>query len=78
MTVLVIASGNQAKERALKQNFWGLPFEMRSQSEWNYVFPKGTDCSFEENALIKARSIARQTGLPALADDSRLMVHTLE
>lgn len=29
--------------------------------------------TFEENALIKARDVARRTGLPALADDSGLV-----
>jgi XTP/dITP diphosphohydrolase len=30
--------------------------------------------SFEENALIKARALARSTGLPAIADDSGIAV----
>lgn len=33
--------------------------------------------SFEENALIKARAVAKATGLTAIADDSGLMVEAL-
>ena len=33
--------------------------------------------SFEQNALIKARDVVRRTGLPAIADDSGLIVDVL-
>ena len=33
--------------------------------------------TFEENALIKARAVAEETGLPAIADDSGLVVDVL-
>ena len=36
-----------------------------------------TGVTFEENALIKAREVAAQTGLPAVADDSGLAVEVL-
>ncbi len=36
-----------------------------------------TGCTFEENALLKARAIAVFTGLPAIADDSGLCVDAL-
>lgn len=36
-----------------------------------------TGVTFEENALLKARSVAEMTGLPALADDSGLAVDVL-
>jgi XTP/dITP diphosphohydrolase len=36
-----------------------------------------TGATFEENALLKARAIARHTGLPAVADDSGLCVDAL-
>jgi XTP/dITP diphosphohydrolase len=42
-----------------------------------YPEPAETERSFEGNALIKARVCARQTGLPALADDSGLAVDVL-
>ena len=45
-------------------------------------FPETTDVeetgdTFEENALLKARSICAETGLPAIADDSGLCVEAL-
>src|SRR5260370_38996613 len=36
-----------------------------------------TGCTFEENALLKARAIAAFTGLPAVADDSGLAADAL-
>jgi XTP/dITP diphosphohydrolase len=36
-----------------------------------------TEATFEGNALLKARAIARYTGLPAVADDSGLCVDAL-
>ena len=40
--------------------------------------PRKTAKTFEENALIKAKSAAEFTGLPALADDSGLCVDALD
>lgn len=37
-----------------------------------------TGCTFQENALIKARAVAKKTGLLAIADDSGLMVEALD
>ena len=37
-----------------------------------------TGTSFEENSLLKARAVAKFTGLPALADDSGLCVDALD
>lgn len=39
--------------------------------------PAETGSTFEENAAIKARSYAEQTGLPCLADDSGLEIDAL-
>ncbi|WP_327086945.1 RdgB/HAM1 family non-canonical purine NTP pyrophosphatase [Nonomuraea sp. NBC_01738] len=36
-----------------------------------------TGVTFEENALLKAHAVARQSGLPAVADDSGLCVDVL-
>ncbi|WP_150460026.1 RdgB/HAM1 family non-canonical purine NTP pyrophosphatase [Nesterenkonia ebinurensis] len=36
-----------------------------------------TGVSFEQNSLLKARTVAQQTGLPAVADDSGLAVEVL-
>ena len=37
-----------------------------------------TGTTFEENSLLKARTISKLTGLPALADDSGICVDALD
>ena len=39
--------------------------------------PVETGVSFDDNALLKARDVAARTGLPALADDSGLIVDVM-
>jgi XTP/dITP diphosphohydrolase len=43
----------------------------------SYPEPAETECTFEGNALLKARACVAATGLPALADDSGLAVDVL-
>lgn len=74
---LVLASGNPGKLREFRQLLEGLPFELISQRELGIDDPEETGLSFVENALLKARHAARRSGLPALADDSGLMVDAL-
>jgi XTP/dITP diphosphohydrolase len=74
---LVLASGNPGKLREFEGLLQPLDLEVRPQSDWD-VPPVAEDaCTFLENALIKARHAARCTGLPALADDSGLVVPAL-
>ena len=47
------------------------------QSDWNISEAVEDGLSFIENALIKARHASKHTGLPALADDSGLVVDAL-
>ncbi len=51
---------------------------LRSVSEFNLDDVEETGTTFEENALLKAETIARQTGLPALADDSGIAIDALD
>ena len=51
--------------------------EIISQSDLGVSSPEETGLTFIENALIKARHAARMTGLPAIADDSGLVVPAL-
>jgi len=75
MTNIVLASGNIGKIReiqAILQNDKILP-----QSQFKVVEPEETGSTFVENAIIKARNAAKYCNLPAIADDSGLVVDAL-
>lgn len=76
MTSIVLASGNPGKIReiqAILQNDNILP-----QAQFNVHEPDETGSTFVENAIIKARNAARHCQLPAIADDSGLVVDALQ
>lgn len=74
---VVLASGNKGKLKELGAILAELDMQVHSQAEFNVTEAEETGLSFVENALLKARNAARQTGLPALADDSGLCVDAL-
>ena len=74
---LVLASGNPGKLRELGAMLEPLGWAVRPQSDWQLEEAVEDGLSFIENALIKARHAARATGLPALGDDSGLVVDAL-
>lgn len=74
---LVIASGNAGKLRELQAMLQPLGWQIHSQDEWQIEEAEENGLSFIENALIKARHAAALCGLPALADDSGLVVEAL-
>jgi XTP/dITP diphosphohydrolase len=47
------------------------------QSAFNVVECEETGSTFVENAILKARNAAAQSGLPAIADDSGIIVDAL-
>lgn len=55
----------------------GLGVRVTAQSELGVDAPPETGTTFVENALLKARHAARAAGLPAIADDSGLVVDVL-
>ena len=75
---VVLASGNAGKLRELTAMLEPLGWQVRPQSEWSVPEAVEDGLSFIENALIKARHAARHTGLPALGDDSGLVVDALD
>ncbi|HRQ66886.1 MAG TPA: RdgB/HAM1 family non-canonical purine NTP pyrophosphatase [Xanthomonadaceae bacterium] len=77
MTRLVVATGNAGKLVELHELLAGLPVELVTQSELGIADIAETGRSFVENALIKARHASAASGLPALADDSGLLVDSL-
>lgn len=72
----VLASANEGKRRELAALVSPLGIELVSQRELGFAGADETACSFVENALLKARAAAA-CGLPALADDSGLVVDAL-
>ena len=78
MKKLVLASGNPGKLRELRQILEDLGYELHAQSEFGVSEVAETGTTFVENAIIKARHAAAQTGLPALADDSGIEVDALD
>ena len=74
---LVFASGNAGKVRELK-SLLGDGVELLPQTELGIESIEETGTTFADNALLKARHAAVQSGLPALADDSGLEVDYLQ
>lgn len=75
---VIIASNNKNKIREFKKIFENTSFELQSMSEAGLdidIEENGT--TFEENAIIKATTIAKMLNTYAIADDSGLMVDAL-
>jgi XTP/dITP diphosphohydrolase len=77
MTRLVLASSNRGKLAELQPLFAGAGYELHTQAELGVGDAVEDGRSFIENALIKARHACLATGLPALADDSGIVVDAL-
>ena len=75
---LVLASSNRGKLAELQPLLAGAGYELVTQGELGVGDAIEDGLSFVENALIKARHAATATGLPALADDSGLVVDALD
>lgn len=77
MKKIVLATGNQGKVREMADLLSDFGFDVVAQSEFNVSDVAETGTTFVENAIIKARHAAKETGLPAIADDSGLEVDYL-
>lgn len=80
MPDLVLATLNKGKIAEVQRliSLHAPQITLRSVSEFNLDDVEETGTTFEENALLKAETIARQTGLPALADDSGIAIDALD
>ena len=76
MKKIILATGNPGKVRELNAMLNG-HYSVFSQKDLQVREVPETGSSFIENALIKARNASLQTKLPALADDSGLVVDAL-
>lgn len=75
---IVLASSNPGKIAEIKMLAKNLPVEWLPQSDFNIPDIEETGKTFIENAILKARHAAKLSGLPALADDSGLVVDALD
>ena len=74
---LVIASHNQGKVEEIAALLAPFAIDTVSAGALGISEPEETGDSFEENAASKGRAVAEASGLPALADDSGLVVPAL-
>ena len=73
------ATGNAGKLRELRRILEAQGHEVVSQKELGITIePDETGTTFEANALIKAETICKASGLPTIADDSGLCVDALD
>jgi XTP/dITP diphosphohydrolase len=76
--ILVIATKNPGKAAEIEDLLAGFPIDIRSLNDFGPIPPVVEDgLSFDENAYKKASFTAKVLGLPALADDSGLVVEAL-
>jgi XTP/dITP diphosphohydrolase len=75
---LVIATRNKGKTAEIRDLLKGFPIEIKDLDDFGPIPNIAEDGNtFDENAYKKASVTARVLGLPALADDSGLMVDAL-
>lgn len=75
---LVIASHNLGKVVEIQALLSDYPLALISQGQLGIETVAETGLSFVENALIKAYHASTKSGLPALADDSGLIIDALD
>ena len=75
---LVVATHNKGKLKELRELFGDRVKKLSTASDYGVEAPAETGVTFLENALIKAQTVAKATGKPALADDSGLCVDALD
>ena len=73
--MLIIATHNEGKFQEI-QHFLH-PLQCQTSKHIGLESPEETGQTFIENAIIKARSVAKHTSCPCIADDSGLVVPAL-
>ncbi len=74
---IVLASHNAGKLAEFADLLGPFGLEAKSAKQFGLPEPDETGTTFEQNAYIKAYAAALATGLPALSDDSGLVVDAL-
>lgn len=75
---LVLASHNKGKLREMTALLAPFGVEVISAGDLGFDEPEETEDTFAGNARIKAHYAAEKSGLPALSDDSGIMVDALD
>jgi XTP/dITP diphosphohydrolase len=76
---LVIATSNSGKVAEMRDLLTGFPIELKSLTDFGPIPAVEEDGeTFDENAYKKASFTAKILGIPALADDSGLVVEALD
>lgn len=77
--IFLIATHNQKKKQELERILSPLGIEIKTADETGITLSEvdETGSTFEENALLKAKSGCEESGLPTIADDSGLCVDAL-
>jgi XTP/dITP diphosphohydrolase len=76
-SALVVATHNAGKLEEIAALLAPYGVTMTSNADHGLPEPVETETTFVGNARIKAHAAARATGLPALADDSGIMIDAL-
>ncbi|MDQ1330490.1 MAG: dITP/XTP pyrophosphatase [Thermodesulfobacteriota bacterium] len=78
LTTLVIATGNSGKTAEIEALLKNFPVKIKNLKDFGPIPHIEEDgSSFDDNAYKKASFVSRVLGLPALADDSGLLVEAL-
>ena len=75
---IVLATGNKGKVKEMADVLADFGFEVIAQTDLGIESPEETGLTFVENAILKARYASEKSGLPAIADDSGLVVDALK
>jgi len=79
INIIVLATGNKNKIREIRELLKDSPVAIKSIADYGTLPPVIEDQeTFEGNAYKKAHHYARVLGLPCLADDSGLVVESLD
>ncbi len=74
---IVFASHNEGKIKEIKKLLAPYGIKVKSALDMNLPDVEETGKTFEENSLLKSRTIAKLVNMPCLADDSGLCVDAL-
>ncbi|WP_415894410.1 RdgB/HAM1 family non-canonical purine NTP pyrophosphatase [Providencia huaxiensis] len=77
MQKVVLATGNPGKVNELADLLRDFGMDIVAQTSLGVESAEETGLTFIENAILKSRHAAAQTGLPAIADDSGISVDAL-